>query len=292
MNELIQRIAESHDYPAELVERSAAARAAADGTSVEAVLAAWSGGEAPPPAGGGATDAAPAAPAAAAAPAPEPAEQTGPKVEVLAPEPAPEPAPEVDEAPAGAPAADDDREPAVAGGGFPRWLAVAFLVIPSIALLYALVAPAGPNCGSSGALAIDPSTGVAENCDGSEYGSDANDAFAVGEAVYEARCAACHGSGGGGGAGPAFTGGALLATFSSCAEQIEWVRLGSNGWPEPTYGDNDTPVLAFGLMPAFGDSLTDDELAAVSLYERVALSGEDREAADAACVVGDVAAAP
>lgn len=75
MEELIAQAAAKTGYPADMVERSALARAKADGTSVEAVLAGWAGVEVP------ATSAAPAAaatppagaesvPAAAAAAAP------------------------------------------------------------------------------------------------------------------------------------------------------------------------------------------------------------------------------
>ncbi len=277
MDELIQTIADQKGYPADLVVRSAAARAQADGVSTDDIIRAWAGvGDAP---------AAAAAPVpAAAAPAPEapaesaePAESTGPKVEVLAPE-----------APAGA-----EGEPAEGGetpepveelggalAGFPRWLAAAFIVLPSIALLYVLVLPSGPQCGSAGALAIDPSTGVAENCDGSEFGSDANDVFAVGSSIYSAQCASCHGGNGGGGVGPAFTNGAVLATFSACTDHIEWVLIGSSGWPDATYGDNATPVS--GGMPGF-PSLSPEDLASVVLYERVAFGGEDRAASEASC---------
>lgn len=67
------------DVPEPLVERSAAARAAANGTSVDDVLAAWAGG----------------APAAASAPAPAPTEETAtPEPAEEAVEPAEEAAPE------------------------------------------------------------------------------------------------------------------------------------------------------------------------------------------------------
>lgn len=296
MDELIKIIADQKGYPEDLVRRSAQARAQAKGVSMEDVVRAWAG-EAPAPAAT-APAAEAAAPAAAppAAPAAEEgaapvvaAEPEAPKVEVLQPEAVRERDAEND---AEVEAPRPDRVPA--GAGFPRWLAVAFIVVPSIALLYALVAPAGPDCGSSGALAIDPATGVAENCDGSEYGAGAADLFSLGQTVYEVNCVACHAANGGGGVGPAFTNGAVLATFSSCADHIEWVLIGSNAWPEPTYGDNATPVLGTGVaMPGFGN-LTAEELAAVSLYERVAFGGEDRAAAEEGCAVGDeeVAAAP
>jgi hypothetical protein len=289
MDELLQTIAGQKGYPADLVQRSAQARANAAGVPVEEILRSWAGEEAPAPSAAPAPAASEAV--APAPPAPEPAEEpaaTTPKVEVL------EPAASEAGAEPEAVAPEPEPEPAPARTGLPRWLAVAFVVVPSIALLYALVSPAGPDCGSSGALAVDPETGVAVNCDGSDYGADASDLFSIGQAVYEANCTACHGAGGGGGVGPAFTNGAVLATFSSCADHIEWVAIGSNGWPDPTYGDNDTPVLGSGVaMPGFS-SLTNDELVAVSLYERVAFGGEDRAAAEESCAAGaeEVLAAP
>jgi mono/diheme cytochrome c family protein len=181
-----------------------------------------------------------------------------------------------------------EPEPVPVRTGLPRWLVAAFMVVPSIGLLYALVSPAGPDCGSSGALAIDPETGVAENCDGTEYGVDASDLFSIGQELYDGRCASCHGGNGGGGVGPAFTNGAVLATFSSCADHVEWVVIGSNAWPEPTYGDNATPVLGSGVaMPGFEGQLTLEEIIAVSLYERVAFGGEDRAAADENCAADE-----
>ena len=89
----------------------------------------------------------------------------------------------------------------------------AFVIIPTIAVLYALFLPNGPNCGDAGSLAIDPVTGVAVNCDLTPYGVEIVDYFAMGQAEYSA-CAACHGeNGGGAGNFPAFVGGSLLEAF-------------------------------------------------------------------------------
>jgi len=63
VEELIAQAAAKTGYPADMVERSAEARAKADGTTVEAVLAAWAGVEVP---AGGAASPAADAPAAAA----------------------------------------------------------------------------------------------------------------------------------------------------------------------------------------------------------------------------------
>ena len=92
MSELLTAAANALSVPEPLVERSAAARATANGTSVDDVLSAWAGG----------------GPAAGAAPteAPAPAEQEAPPAEETpseapAPEPEPVPQPEI-EAPAAA----------------------------------------------------------------------------------------------------------------------------------------------------------------------------------------------
>jgi mono/diheme cytochrome c family protein len=166
-----------------------------------------------------------------------------------------------------------------------------FVVVPLFAVAYALFLPNGPACGDAGRLAVDPVTGVAVNCDGSEYGVEVVDFFAIGLDEYTS-CAACHGDGGGGGVGPAFVDGALLATFPSgqCEAHVEWVRLGTAGWPEPTYGATAQPVGGVGIMPAFGAQLTEDELRAVVLYERVAFGGESLDAALADCGLAEPAA--
>jgi mono/diheme cytochrome c family protein len=225
-------------------------------------------------------------PAAPEAKADSEAEPAGtPKVEVLAPHPTETPLDggvEASPAPGEVEPAQDDQLPALAG--FPRWLAVAFVVVPAIALLYALVAPGGPDCGASGALAIDPETGLAENCDGTPYGAEPG-ALGDGEAVFAAQCAVCHGATGGGGVGPALAGGSVLATFSQCGDHIAWVTTGSNAWPEATYGDTAKPVLGFGAaMPGFGALLGPDEIAAVALYERVAFGEEPLADAEAGCL--------
>ncbi len=290
MDEVIQNAAARAGIPAELLERSAGARAAAKGVSKEALLQEWAGGEAAA-AGSAPAPAAPAATPAAAAPeAPEP---SGPSVEVLEPvasddtdsaeEEAPEPEPEPHHAPEGRRAL----------AGFPGWLAATFLIVPVLALLYAAIAPEGPNCGVSGQLAISPVTGEAQNCDGTEYGVEVINYFSMGQEIYTARCEACHGANGGGGAGPALAGGSVLATFPSgqCAGDLghrAWVTLGSAAWPEPTYGALAKPVGGFGApMPGFEGTLTEEEIGAVSLFERVNFGGEALPDALEDCQLGE-----
>lgn len=299
MDEQLEQLAAELGVPADLISRAAAARASASGVGVEALVAGWAGSEAPAaapaaePAASGepapaSSDPVPsdAAPAASAAPA-APAEVASPAVEVLEGE-AP-PTPPDDEAGPDAEAGPDEEEgersPALSG--FPKWLAAAFLVVPVVALLYAMVVPSGPDCGSAGQLAVDPVTGQAANCEGGLYGVDVVNGFNLGEPLYEARCVACHGEAGGGGAGPALTGGSVLVTFPSgqCSDHLEWVTLGTAAWPDATYGAAEKPVAGFGTMPGFGNTLTDVEIAQIVVYERVAFGGQSLPDAETDCGV-------
>jgi hypothetical protein len=295
MDQLVSTIAAATNVPEEMVLRSARARANADGVEVEAVLRAWSGageipeGQAPPAASEEAAPQEPAAPAA-----PDPAEPSGPAVEVIAAEPEPAQAEEAGTGHSDEPEPRDPEwepeEEAVAAGSIPRWLAAVFLIVPTLAVMYALFLPNGPNCGDSGRLAVDPVTGEAVNCDGSPYGVEVIDFFAIGLEEY-ASCSACHGeNGGGAGNFPGFVGGELLGTFPEgrCEDQVEWVRLGTAGWPEPTYGATAKPVGGSGaVMPAFGDVLDEQQLRSVILYERVQFGGQDLGAAIADCGLGE-----
>ena len=106
--------------------------------------------------------------------------------------------------------------------------------------------------------------------------AEASDPLTVGEQVYAENCASCHGGGGEGGSGPLLTDGAVLETFSDPATQVQWVALGSDGWRQEnggTYGDSAKPVE--GGMPAWEGTLTEAEIAAVVLHERITLSGGD-----------------
>lgn len=273
MDELLEKVAEVKGMPAVLAKRSAEARAKKTGETVEGVLAEWAGVDA------SAIAAAPTEPTPDEPPAttePEPAAEVDQVDEPSGPEIIEADAPDIDE-----PAEGDAP---LARGGYPRWLAAAFTLIPLLAITYILVAPNGPDCGSAGQLFVDPETGVALNCDGSEFGTNEVDFMADGAGIYN-QCVACHSADGSGGAGPAFTGGAVLATFpaGSCSDQIEWVRLGTAGWPDETYGANEQPVGGFGLMPAFGTSLSDEQLASVALYERVQFGGQPLDEAEIDC---------
>jgi hypothetical protein len=289
MDELLNKISDDTGVPTDLLERAAQARAAAAGVSADALVAQWAGEAVPESAAAAPAALAPApTPAPAAAPAetaPEPEAPSGPVVEVLEPTAEP-PVP-----------ASDEGEPefVAAGSGFPRWLSAAFLIIPLLAISYALLTPNGPTCGTAGALAVDPVSGEAANCDGTEYGVDVVNFFTLGESLYEASCASCHGSAGQGGTGPTLAGGSVLATFPSCDDHLTWVKVGTDGWAEETgsstYGALGTPVGSSGAkMPGFV-SLTDDELREVVLYERVAFGQEPYADSEAACGLADPALA-
>ena len=276
---LVTAAAEAKGIPASLTERSARARAEADGVSVEQVMRDWvveaglataevaAAAPAPTTPELAATPAvAPASPAAATPAVEEPA---APAVEVLPP------TVPVDEA-------ADEEEVEQRISRYPAWLAAVLVVIPLLAALYVVVVPNQPICGSAGQLAVDPATGLAANCDGSAFGEHEASNVRFGAEIFAASCAVCHGATGAGGAGPALAGGAVLETFleGACQSHIEWVTLGSAGWPDATYGAQNKPVA--GGMPSFG-RLTETELAQVVLYERVALGGEDEEAAEEEC---------
>jgi len=275
---IVAAAAEKMGLPESMVKRSAAARAKAQGVDADAVLREWAGVDASgvPPATGSAT------PVPATTEPPPPPVAAEPDVEILG---------SADELTVIETVAADPFEPeeeAAAAGAVPRWLAALFVFVPIFAIAYALFLPNGPNCGDAGSLAVDPVTGLAVNCDGSDFGSDFVDLFSLGAEIYEGvGCAACHGPNGGGIATfPAFTGGALLTTFpqDSCSAQIEWISLGTASWPDPTYGANDKLVGGSGaIMPSFAATLSPQEMAAVALYERVAFGGQDLELALVDC---------
>ncbi len=278
--------------PETLVQRSAEARAAETGSSPDEILAAWAGGEAV------------AAAASADLPTQEPA--------AVSAEPAPAPAPtevsiEMPAAPVAQPtgttrapipsevtAAEATHLPDVitvptagirerTNFAMPKWL-TALLVIAPLFALFALGGSATGTCGEGTELATDVITGDIVNCDGSEFtGSQVGDSgpnfVAEGEAVYTSACAGCHGANGGGtGPFPALTG--VMTTFGSCADHIEWVDLGSNGFIG-TYGDTAKPVA--GGMPGFGASLSAEQLAAVVAFERIRFGGADEESVGVDC---------
>ena len=293
MSDLVKKVAELLNAPVDLVQRSAEARAAASGTTVDAVLSSWAGGES-------VTSAAPAAEA--------PKEETPVEEEVVEETPVEEEV--VEETPV--------EEKVLAGTSnavykvskpvsyvnetmdiktnaeakLPRWLNVSFVVIPVFILIGLISASNTQECGERGILDIDRKSQQSVNCDGSPFegkgvaATNTINYVALGQQVYSggAACAGCHGAGGGGGVGPAFTGGALYTTFPTCADHTKWIQLGSANWQSevgPTYGAEDT--VSIGGMPGFQGKLTEDELYAVVVFERVVFGGGNTEEVLADC---------
>jgi mono/diheme cytochrome c family protein len=103
-----------------------------------------------------------------------------------------------------------------------------------------------------------------------------NDPMVLGEQLYTANCASCHGPQGGGGVGPQLSGGVVLKSWPDFKDHMAWVARGSAKWGQPTYGADKRPVK--GGMPSWEGTLTDQEIAQVVLYERVGLSGGQPDA--------------
>ncbi len=93
-----------------------------------------------------------------------------------------------------------------------------------------------------------------------------------GRQVYASACASCHGQSGGGGIGPKLSDGESALTFPSEEDHVTWVRDGSASKRGQPYGDPNRPggphVATTGNMPAFSGQLSDEEIAAVVLFER------------------------
>jgi mono/diheme cytochrome c family protein len=304
MSEYLAAAAAKMGMPESLVMRSAEAKAKAQGVSIDDLLREWAGGEAAQPS---------AAAEGTPTPTPTPTEADAPQESASesasqpqAAESSPASAGEVEIVYETIPTPDTvsaeealewDQVTTVATAGIterpgsvvPRWLLALFVIVPLFALSYMFVNTDGLSCGESGLLDVS-FDGELANCDLSAYapgaaGGDqlAAAAFAEGQGLYS-QCASCHGANGGGGVGPAFAG--VTGTFSACTDHVEWVRLGSSGWPEATYGDSGKPVQ--GGMPGYDGVLSIEEIAAVAFYERVAFGGEALE--DAAVNCGIVAA--
>ncbi len=137
MSEILAAAAAALGAPEHLVERSAAARAAAEGVSVEELLAAWAGG-APAPSSGAAPAPQPV-PAAAPAAAPAPVMAASAPVMAAPAALAPQPAPA---AAAAAPAPRRDSAPVLEGRRFHplrTWTMMAALF--ALALFITLIGP-------------------------------------------------------------------------------------------------------------------------------------------------------
>lgn len=114
-------------------------------------------------------------------------------------------------------------------------------------------------------------------------GSDRSELMRDGRDLYTGYvCATCHGDRGQGGIGPALS--SVTVTFVACADQVEWIRLGSEGWLREygdRYGDTDRPLD--GGMVAYENSLSDAELRTVAVYVRTEFGGLAEATARADC---------
>ena len=287
MGELLAKVAEILGAPETLVQRSAEARAEASGNTVEEVLQSWAGGEA----------------IAASAPVVEEAPVEEVKEEVVVEEAPVEEVKEedvVEEAPV-AKSVTTKVETVIkkvsmanntmgiklnTDTTLPRWLNFSFMIIPVFILIGMINTSGAQECGVNGILDVDRKSQQTVNCDGSPFegkgvaSTNAVNYVAVGQQVYSgaAACAGCHGANGGGGVGPSFIGGALYKTFPTCADHAKWIQLGSAGWQAEVgaaYGAEDT--ISIGGMPGFQGKLTEEELMAVVVFERVVFGGGNTE---------------
>lgn len=100
-------------------------------------------------------------------------------------------------------------------------------------------------------------------------------ALDLGLDIYTSQCLTCHESGQETELAPSMRTD-LVDTFSSCADQNEFVSLGADAWPSDTYGDNDSPFGDYELvMNGYRFALEPREIAAVNLWVRVELAGVD-----------------
>ena len=286
MSELLSKVAEILKAPEELVQRSAEARAEASGKSVDEVLQSWAGGEA--------IESSPAA----ETPVEEAPVEEAPVEEVVEETPVEEAPVEevVEEAPVEASVKTVVKKVSVinktmgiklnAETSLPSWLNLSFLIIPLFILIGMINTSAAQECGEKGILNVDRKSQQTVNCDGSPFegtgvaSSNTVNYIALGQQVYSgaAACAGCHGANGGGGVGPAFIGGELYTTFPTCSDHAKWIELGSAGWQSevgPTYGAENK--VSIGGMPGFQGKLTEDEIYAVVVFERVVFGGGQTE---------------
>ncbi|MDB4823845.1 c-type cytochrome [Acidimicrobiia bacterium] len=289
MSELLAKVAEMLGAPETLVQRSAEARAEASGNTVDQILQSWAGGES----------------VASASPPTEeaPAEEAKEEVAVAEEAPAEEAKEEVavaEEVPVAQKTTSKVetviKKVSLANNTMgiklntdavlPRWLNFSFIVIPIFILIGMINTSGTQECGVNGILDVDRKSQQTVNCDGSPFegkgvaSTNTVNYIAVGQQVYSgsAACAGCHGANGGGGVGPAFIGGALYTTFPTCADHAKWIQLGSAGWQAEVgaaYGAEDT--ISIGGMPGFQGKLTEEELMAVVVFERVVFGGGDTE---------------
>jgi len=285
MSDLLNKVAELLKAPVTLVQRSAEARATASGVSVEDVLNSWLGGES-------VTSSTPKeeAPVEEVVTTVEEAKEEAPVEEVVVEKVIKK------ESVAAVVSKQIKTTTALINEtmnikvnpdvSLPKWLNFSFIIIPVFILIGLITTSNTQECGERGLLDIDRKSQTSVNCDGSPFegkgvaATNTINYVALGQEIYSgaAACAGCHGGGGGGGVGPAFIGGALYRTFPSCADHVKWIQLGSADWQAevgPTYGAEEK--VSIGGMPGFQGKLSEDELNAVVVFERVVFGGGQLE---------------
>jgi hypothetical protein len=280
MSELLSKVAELLKAPEELVQRSAEARAEASGKSVDEVLQSWAGGES-------IESSAPVEEVVEEAPVEEVVEEA-PVEEVVEEAPVEEVVPPMSGKTVIKKVAVINKTMGIklnAEASLPNWLNLSFLVIPLFILIGMINTSSTQECGVKGLLDIDRKSQQTVNCDGSPFegtgvSSSTVNYIALGQQIYSgaAACSGCHGANGGGGVGPAFIAGELYTTFPTCSDHAKWIQLGSAGWQSEvgaTYGTEDK--VSIGGMPGFQGKLTEDELYAVVVFERVVFGGGQTE---------------
>jgi mono/diheme cytochrome c family protein len=112
-----------------------------------------------------------------------------------------------------------------------------------------------------------------------------------GQQVFGQYCASCHGAQGQGGVGRKLAESVTL-TFPNRADHLAWVTNGSADKGTP-YGSADRPggqhiaqSQGYSKMPAFGQTLTAEQILAVVRYEREVLDHADPAADQAASAEG------
>jgi mono/diheme cytochrome c family protein len=119
---------------------------------------------------------------------------------------------------------------------------------------------------------------------GSHVKAAANDPVVLGNILFTANCATCHGATGGGGVGPQLNGGEVLKVWPKLQDHLNWVHTGGTPFIGKTIGATHIPVPANNVMPAFGQAeggqLTDAQIADVVCYERVTFGGAPENAAN------------
>ena len=269
MSELLAKVAEILGAPESLVQRSAEARAEATGNTVDEVLQSWAGGE------------------AIAVSTPEVKEEIKEEVAVVEEAPVEKTTKKIETVLKKVSMANNTMGIKLnTDATLPRWLNFSFMIIPVFILIGMINSSGTQECGVNGILDVDRKSQQTVNCDGSPFegkgvaSTNTVNYIAVGQQVYSgaAACAGCHGANGGGGVGPSFIGGALYKTFPTCADHAKWIQLGSAGWQAEVgaaYGAEDT--ISIGGMPGFQGKLTEEEIMAVVVFERVVFGGGDTE---------------